>query len=100
MAEWAAFEYREFYDYPRIAVVERDGIRYLLDCPFDYAADDYPEEYQICRLKDGRLPAGSWIGLGAEAEPLGSIGVSPRLFDETRRALIRWDLVRAAIQGQ
>ncbi len=97
---WAAFEYREFYDYPRVLIVEHEGTRYLLECPFDEEADDYPSEYKISRLKDARVTIGSWAGLGAGTESLGSIAVSPLLFDSTRRESIRWDLVRAAVEGQ
>lgn len=100
MAEWAAFEYREFYDYPRVLIVEHEGVRYLLDCPFDEGADDYLSEYEIRRLTDEHGRIGNWAGLGAGAELLGSIAVSPLLFDSTRRERIRWDLVREAIEGR
>lgn len=100
MVEWSAFEYREFYDYPRALIVEHDGARYLLDCAFDERADGYPSRYQIHRIEDASVPTGSWVGLGARAEPLGSIADSPQLFDTTRRQRIRWDFIRAVIDGQ
>lgn len=100
MEEWTAFEYREFYDYPRALLVEHEGVRYLLDCRFDDLADEYPSEYQICRLADDDLPIVSWHELGDGAQSLGSLTISPQLFDSTRRKKIRWDLIRAAIESR
>lgn len=100
MVEWAAFEYREFYDYPRVLIIERDGVRYLLDCPFDEGADDYPTQYQIHHIENEPVPVGSWTGLGGNYVSLGSLALSPQLFDSTRRERIRWDLVRKAIEGR
>lgn len=97
IVEWAAFEYREFYDYPRVLIVEKENARYLLDCRFDDVTNDYPNEYQIRQLGDVPIPRGSWVGLGDDKALLSTIVITPQLFDITRRKRIRWDLIRAKI---
>ena len=95
--EWVAFEYREFYDYPRAVVVDLASGRYLLDCRFDDQLDDYPSAYRVVRLTGDEELAGSWSGLGSSGATLGTVQISPELFDVTRRRLLRWDLVRRSI---
>lgn len=92
-AEWVPFRYREFYDYPRAIVVEHLGGRFMLDCPFDYSIDEYPEEYQVVALDGDESLQGSWANIRCNGAVLGTVKVSPALFDQSRRRLLRWDLV-------
>lgn len=94
---WVPFAYRDFYDYPRAIIVERAGQRFFLDCPFDDGLDDYPGEYQVVRLRGDEQLSGSWLDIGSGAETLGTVPVTPGLFDETRRKRLRWDLVDTAL---
>ncbi len=95
--EWVPFVYREFYDFPRAIVVERPGRRFMLDCPFDEALDEYPGEYRVLELAGDELLDGSWVGLGIGSASLGTVTVSQALFDESRRRFLRWDIVRRAV---
>jgi len=99
VTEWVAFEYREFYDYPRAIIVEVETGRYLLDCPFDDRLDNYPPDYQIIKLHGPPDLAASWDRLASQGEVLGSVPVSAELFDESRRRVLRWDVVRKSIRG-
>lgn len=94
--EWAPIQYREFYDYPRVLLVEFDGALHLLDAPFDEVADDYPQTYAI-KILTAPPTSDSWVALGDELDPVGSLAITTALFDVTRRRQIRVDLIRAAI---
>ena len=87
---WLPIRYREFYDIPRIFVVEASGDRYLFDCPFDPDLDDYPEQYRVYRLPgDTVIPeAGSWNQLAEKGCLLGEIPTSLVAFDQTTRAFV------------
>ena len=95
--EWAPFRYGEYWDYPRVLLVEFDGALHLLDSPFDEVADDYPQTYTI-KVLTATPASDTWLGLGDEVYPVGSLPITTALFDATRRRQIRVDLVRAAIQ--
>lgn len=95
--EWVPFLYREFHDYPRAVVVDLPVGRFMLDCPFDGVLDEYPPVYRVLRLAGDEVLDGSWVGLGASNETLGTVSVSPVLFDGSRSRLLRWDIVRRSI---
>jgi hypothetical protein len=93
---WAAIEYRDFYDFPRIFLVE-DGARTLLfDCKFDQERDDYGEAYKVYlmpQLKEDEM-AGSWQHLERKAKRfLGEISVSEVQFDPTRRRKVNLEIL-------
>lgn len=97
MPEWTPFVYRDFWDFPRVLVVELDGAYFLLDAPFDEAIDDYSPVYNIKALK--AFPDSSnWTGVGHGSTVLGIIPVEPELFDSTRRLEIRLDMIRDALR--
>lgn len=54
------FRYGEFWDVPRIFVVEHEGQLWLFDCPFSDELDDYPDEYAVYLLDPGTDLEGSW----------------------------------------
>jgi hypothetical protein len=95
--EWIPFSYREYWDYPRWIVLERNLEWYLIVSAFDDAADEYAPDYRIIPLGHDRPPAGSWAGWGLDKPDRGKIQVGPNLFDATRRKMIRWDLIEAAM---
>ncbi|MBK8460730.1 MAG: hypothetical protein IPL43_11570 [Micropruina sp.] len=80
--EWVPFLYREFYDFPRAIVVELRGGRFMLDCPFDDALDDYPSEYRVLELAGDEPLDCSWVGLGTDRP---SLGMVPRFAGTVRR---------------
>jgi hypothetical protein len=88
---WLPFQYRDFYDVPRMIVVERASNLYLFDAPFDDAADEYADRYTVYRLPESSrsvISLDSWVGLAAAGEPIGRLSVSEVEFDESRRRLI------------
>ena len=53
MSEWIDIhEYRDFYDVPRIFVIDVDGRIILFDCQFVDELDEYSDEYKIYELSD------------------------------------------------
>jgi len=87
--EWLPIRYREFYDVPRIFVVDAGDARLVFDCPFDDELDDYRSAYRVYRLApDADIPDGSWIGLTDGAELAGQISVAAVTLDPTRRVAI------------
>jgi len=84
-------QYREFYDVPRMVVVEYRGGRYLFDSQFDQERDEYPDEY-IVYLLAPEVPADikgiSWEDLASKGEPIGTVPISSMEFDPTRRVTI------------
>lgn len=80
--------YREFYDFPRMFIVEVQGRTFLFDGSFDDTLDDYPADYSLYLLPPLREDelAGSWAHLPSRAtQKLGLIPTSAVVFDDTRR---------------
>jgi len=80
--------YRDFYDVPRAFLVERAGTVLLFDCPFDDAADDYPDRYRVYRMPPDALTTaaqGSWVELWRQGQFLTEVPVAAVQFDTTRR---------------
>jgi hypothetical protein len=94
---WLAFvEYGDFYDVPHCIVVERQGVLYAFDCPFDEDLDDYGSHYGIFRLPDAARELAAqrfspWEAVLRLGEKVGSIRVSRVRFDPTRRRALHDD---------
>ena len=83
--------YRDFYDIPRAFLVERAGLLYFFDCPFDDGLDEYPDFYRVYRLGptlSATLDSDSWQDLARRGSLLGELATRHVRFDETRRAAI------------
>ena len=83
-----AFEYRDFWDVPRLIVCTVDGVEILLDSEFDESLGEYADEYKVYalppELEQGKL--NSWADLPSpEASYLGSVPVSEIEFDPSKR---------------
>ena len=92
--------YRDFYDVPRVFLVEHRRTWYLFDCPFLEDLDDYPAEYEVFEMPvlDEADWKGSWVGLRSRAvKQLGRIAVREVPFDPTRRATVSRSLFSNAI---
>lgn len=96
-----AIRYREFYDVPRIFLVEFGGEFYLFNSSFDDGLDDYRPDYEVHRIPapaPGELD-GTWDGLlERSTERVGVIPVSKVKFDRSRRKWIE-DAALADILG-
>lgn len=88
---WLPITYRDFYDVPRLFVVQHAGVSYLFDSPFDEKADRYAGQYTVYRLdRDAVVPADTepWEAVGRGGERLGEVEVSAVRLDATQRAAI------------
>ena len=93
MSEWIDIhEYRDFYDVPRIFVIDVDGRIILFDCQFVDELDEYSDEYKIYELSDTSLDTLSddWTELSCLAGVCkGQVAVSKVTFDDTKRKRIK-----------
>jgi hypothetical protein len=81
-----AFEYRDFWEVPRLMICSVGGIEILLDSEFDEEANTYASHYKVYAMPpelDPESPDVSEEMLSAKAEYLGSIPVSAIEFDPT-----------------
>ena len=47
MKLWTPIQYREFYNVPRVFLVEREQAVYLFDCKFDESQGEYEDTYEV-----------------------------------------------------
>jgi hypothetical protein len=88
--------YHEFYDVPRMLIVNRRGFKLLLDSPFEESLDDYSPSYKVYVLPDKVDEHGlkSWQDLPQMATKLlGEIPVDQVVFDVTKRSDIDADTI-------
>jgi len=89
---WLPIKYRDFYDFPRMFVVQNLGATFLFDCPFDEAADDFSRNYVVYRLASesgGGIDASKdWSHLPASGVRVGTVRVMDVRFDEIRREYV------------
>lgn len=89
-------DYRDFWDLPRIFLVERNDVILLFDCKFDEDKEDYDNTYSVYVMPDlaGRELAGSWNQLTNKAlKLLGTLSVEEVVFDASRRKWIDDDVI-------
>jgi hypothetical protein len=88
---WVKFQYRVFFDVPRVIVADDGAVAYLLVSDFDDALDDYSPEYVIYRMppmSELHL-SDSWTGIESQALDLvGTWPVAMVRFDPSLRAEI------------
>jgi len=97
MSPRAPIQYRDFYDIPRMFMVEFNGFQFLFDGSFDEAIDDYPQEYSVSLLPSltKKELEGSWERIGERPlRKLGRVPTSAVQFDLTRRKTIDTDLLK------
>jgi hypothetical protein len=95
---WTSFVYREFYDVPRMIVVELEKTRLLLVSQFNERLDEYECEYLCYLIPSTTDLAGSWVDLTARAiRQLGSVPVAGVRFDPTRRSKIDLSSLRLGL---
>jgi hypothetical protein len=89
MGKRAHFQYREFYDVPRALIVRLGAQILFLDCPFEAARDEYPDEYQVYLLPaDHPVAETSWTGVELLGQWMGRVPVSSIRFDSTKRRFL------------
>jgi len=90
-SSYLPIRYREFYDIPRVFIVDWNGAIYLFESPFDNDRDEYQPNYSAYRLGEDlreRFDDVSWTDLAILGEPLGSVDTGLVEFDPTRRELV------------
>jgi hypothetical protein len=83
-----AFEYRDFWEVPRLIVCTVGAIEILLDSEFDETTNEYASHYKVYAMPpelDPNTPDASEELLSAEAEYLGSIPVDAIEFDPSKK---------------
>jgi hypothetical protein len=88
---WLPIRYREFYDIPRLFVIEQGGWFYCFDCRFDDSLDEYPSTYRVYHLDptlSAAVDADSWEGLASKGIFVGEVETHHVKFDETLRAAV------------
>jgi len=88
---WKSIRYRDFWDQPRIFVVEDAGDTLLFDCKFDDEVEDFPDDYQIYILPplSAEDYESSWAPFRDRAIAyLGSVPLNAVRFDPTMRQAI------------
>jgi hypothetical protein len=94
-------QYRDFWDVPRIFLVEFENLLLLFDCKFDEDKEDYRNNYEIFLmpdLSDNQL-IGSWNELYKKSlKRIGEVFVSEVEFDETRRSYIDSEILFNLLQ--
>src|SRR5690349_7106539 len=96
MNRFVPIRYRDFWDVPRIFLVEYRGRLFLFDCPFDDVIEDYGTAYRVYSLPalDPTELTGSWAGLCKRAEQfLGEVPVGRICFDSTKRKEMNSELL-------
>ena len=94
---WVSMQYRDFYDVPRLVVVEYATRSYLLDTAFNEGSDDYADYYTIYRLPNdavAMLEKPSWEQLPSVGEEMGRVRVKDVKFDQTKRQRLNPSLFR------
>lgn len=88
---WLPIQYRDFYDIPRMLVVEHANRLYLFDAPFDDGAGEYADQYTVYRLPESSrntLKRDSWLDLASMGEKIGQVPVTNVELDQSKRRLI------------
>lgn len=88
---WLPIQYRDFYDVPRMVVVEREGQLYLLDSAFDPGEDEYSDHFTIYKLPAAAaevLDRDAWVDLPDRGEALGRVEVVKVEFDQSKRRFV------------
>jgi hypothetical protein len=91
MPDRVPIRYREFWDVPRVFLVSHRGQLFLFDCPFDEAAEDFPDCYRVYVLPPVAEEdlTGSWDKLSARAISfLGEVPIKQVGFDPSKRQTI------------
>jgi len=97
MIKWTPIiQYREFYDFPRVFIIEYGGRFLLFDGPFDEEIDEYSPFFTVFEMSSDKLQPflGQDMLLLWESLPslatkrIGKIPVSDVKFDPTRRQAI------------
>jgi len=99
---WCPITYYEFYDVPRLFVVERRGRVVVFDCPFDDDEDEYVTQYAVycfSELPESVLNGAYLSAVLSGKEPFGRVAVDAVVFDDSRRKAID-DYVLNALLGE
>src|SRR5690242_20366093 len=87
--------YRDFWDFPRIFLVDYNDSLILFDCKLNEETEEYEDKFQIFlmpKLTEQELN-GSWnLFSGKAIKFLGEISINAISFDESKREFIEDDV--------
>ena len=96
MNQMAKFNYRDFYDVPRMIILNHKGQKVLLDCKFDDSLDEYPSTYKVYILPQdiNELGETSWESMPTRAvKYVGEIAVKQLILDHSKRAAMDTSII-------
>jgi hypothetical protein len=96
MSQTTKIVHRDFYDVPRMLILNHRSLKLLFDCKFDDSLDAYPSTYKVYVLPQeiDEHSLQSWDALPEEvAKYLGDIPVDQVIFDASRRAEIDTQII-------
>jgi hypothetical protein len=88
---FSPIHYRDFWDVPRVIMIQYRGKWFLFDCAFDEEVEDYPDSYKASLIAPPTPDelAGSWEDLPKRAyQSLGEVPIVRVEFDPTKRQSI------------
>lgn len=89
---WLPIRYRDFYDVPRMFVVESQSKVFLFDCAFDVQTDDYPTRYIVYQLQADSIESvhmnDDWRALPKKGIRVGTVDLEDLKFDVTNRKFV------------
>ena len=94
--QMAKFNYRDFYDVPRMIILNHKGQKVLLDCKFDDSLDEYPSTYKVYILPQdiNELGETSWESMPTRAvKYVGEIAVKQLILDHSKRAAMDTSII-------
>jgi hypothetical protein len=90
--DWIPFDYRDFYDVPRLILLQRPDGAFLLDSPFDEESDEYLDVFHVYRMSlasAAELRArSSWVDARLLGTLIATVPVAAVAFDPTKREAI------------
>ena len=101
--QYEPIQYRDFYDVPRMFIVQFNGKTYLFDCPFDEREDEYSTHYSVFLMPplDTADLTGDWRQLPTMAVQLiGKVLVSDVEFDASKRNAISTDVIGRLLKNE
>jgi hypothetical protein len=92
LTEVIPFRYGGFWDVPRYMLLRYRGKTLLLQSPFDYTIDEYPDVYSVYEVPDTisqSVLGGDWtLPKDADSRFIGEIPIRTVAFDPTKRCAL------------
>ena len=95
--DWAAIQYRDFYDVPRVFAFKCHERCYLFDSKFEEDTDEYSHYYEVYELPNDAMNwlerLVDWRDLSKKGRRIARVAVKSVQFDESRRRFVNSDIL-------